>query len=288
MAFSEQPAFFPAGGFNLAGILTLPEAPSQWAVILPWGAGAFPSSARNRIRTRLARALAADGLPAFRFDYSGVGESGGSYRIPTMASPYVEEVVAGCNFLRTQGFQHIIVVANCFGAWSALLAAPSIEGLAGMVLVNCPIRRDHDEVRAANRSWQWWWRHLKRFQWSKLFNSRRRALYRRLVKSRAKSLVGAGVRDGRFTTAVKAVLGRGVPVQLMYGNDGFRPDFETELSRGLTAHLRPDHRPSGYITVDERVEGFASLASQQLLIEKVRGWVAEFVRPPYQEVPEAS
>ena len=288
MALAEQPVFFPAGGVNLAGILTLPETPSEWVVILPWGAGAFPSSARNRIRTRLARALAGDGFPSFRFDYSGVGESGGSYHTPTMSSPYTKEIVAACQWLRSEGFHRIVVVANCFGAWSALHAASFIEGLAGMVLVNCPVRRDHDEVRAASRSWRWWWQHLKRFQWSKIFNPRRRALYRRLVKSRAKSLVGAGVRDGRYTAAIKKVLERGVPLQLMYGNDGFRPDFEAELTRGLSAYVQQGQRPSGYITVSERVEGFASLASQHLLVETVRAWVADFSQPPLGLVPEAS
>ena len=247
-------------------------------VLLPWGAGAYPSSARNRIRTRLARTLAQGGYHSFRFDYQGVGESGGEYRIATMGNPYTGDVLAACEWLRTQGLDRVMVVANCFGAWSSLAAAPLISGLQGMVLVNCPVRRDHRQTNAAHRSWRWWLRHARRLRLSKLRNSQSRARYRGLVTAKAGQLIRIRPRDVRFTEAINQLVTDQIPLLLMYGSDGFRPDFEAELGRGLGAILQSARAPTQPLFVTERVEGFATLASQNLLIDTVTAWLDEAVK----------
>jgi alpha/beta superfamily hydrolase len=282
MMHEEQLAFFPGDVSNLAGILTVPSAPNGIVVLLPWGAGAYPSSARNRIRTRLARALADRGFHSFRFDYQGVGESEGEYRVATMGNPYTDDVLAATTWLQSQGLDRLMIVANCFGAWSSLAAAPSIRGLEGMVLVNCPVRRDHREANAAHRPWRWWLRHLRRLRISKLRNAQIRARYRRLARSKASEIVRIRHRDVRFTQAISQLIGNRVPLLLMYGSDGFRPDFEAELDGELGAALRAAGPPTRPLFVTERVEGFATLASQNLLIETVTTWLDEVVnRTPH-------
>jgi hypothetical protein len=68
----------------------------------------------------------------------------------------------------------------------------------------------------------------------------------------------------------------------MYGSDGFRPDFEAELDGELGAALRAAGPPTRPLFVTERVEGFATLASQNLLIETVTTWLDEVVnRTPH-------
>ena len=152
----ERLVFFPCGDAALAGVLTVPREANGRTILIPWGAGAFPSSGRNRLRTRLRRTLAEEGFYCFRFDYLGVGESDGEYRTPDMDRPNTEEIVAASAWLTSQGLGRITIVTNCFGGWSSLMAAPKILGLEGFAAVNPPVRRDHDQVRAGDGSLLWW------------------------------------------------------------------------------------------------------------------------------------
>jgi hypothetical protein len=74
----------------------------------------------------------------------------------------------------------------------------------------------------------------------------------------------------------------------MYGSDGFRPDFEAELGRELGAVLQAAGPPTRTLFVTERVEGFATLASQQLLIETVTTWLDAVVKGTPQPTERAS
>ena len=174
----ERLVFFPCGSFTLAGILTIPSDAYGWTVVShPWGSSTIPSSGPNRIRARLARTLADRGFHAFRFDYSGAGESDGDYpETVDMAKPRSEEIIAACDWLSSQDLPRVIVVANCFGGWSSLMAAPRIPGLEGMAVVNAPVRRDHQQVFVGDRSWRWWASKLRGLSWKKLRSRSRRAL----------------------------------------------------------------------------------------------------------------
>ena len=284
----EQLVFFPCGGTNLAGILAIPSEANGGTVLIPWGSGAFPSSGRNRIRAHLARALAAQGFHTFRFDYRGVGESDGDYRKPHLAEPNTDEILAAAAWLASEGLSHIVVVANCFGGWSSLLAAPMIPGLEGMAVVNAPVRRDHQQVRG---TWRWWASRLKKVRLGKLRSAKHRAVYRKLVATKASSLIGLrssakltgsdGSRSSKsFSQAVRYLLDHRIPVLLMYGDGDFRPDLESELDRGLRSAIEKAGPPSRLITVKGRLEGLGSLAAQEDLLNCVVPWPLELLRLP--------
>jgi pimeloyl-ACP methyl ester carboxylesterase len=283
----ERLVFFPCGAVSLAGILTVPPEPNGRTVLIPWGAGPFPSSGRNRVRTRLARTLAAEGFHSFRFDYPGVGESEGDFQSPDMAAPNTEEVVAACTWLTSQGLGRIVVVGHCFGAWSSLMAAPTILGLEGMALVNAPVKKDHDQVRA---SWRWWATRLKRLTLRKLLSAKHRAAYRRLISAHAHSLVGLGpkakasanassrarprLRDTGFSRAVGYLIDQRIPVLLMYDDEDFRADLESELERGLRVAIDQAGPPTRLVTVSERL-GVAGLSAQAALLDGIVPWLHE-------------
>jgi pimeloyl-ACP methyl ester carboxylesterase len=281
VAIEERLVYFPCGSSKLAGILAVPAQPNGRAVLLPWGASPLPSSGRNRERTRVARALAEEGFHTFRFDYRGVGESDGDLRRADMAAPHTEEIIAACTWLTSQGLSRIVVVANCFGSWSSLMAAPKLPGLQGMALVNGPVWRDHGQVRAT-WSWRWWVTHLGRLRWSKLRSAERRARYRKLVAATASSFVrtkapsglALGSRDSRYSRAVRHLLDRGIPTFLMYGQDDFRADFESELDRGLRALLERAGATTRLVTVSEQLAVW-SLGAQDLLLKELVPWLRD-------------
>jgi pimeloyl-ACP methyl ester carboxylesterase len=269
----EQLVFFPCGSSNLAGVLTLASEPNGRTVLIPWGASTAPSSGVNRVRTRLARKLAAEGFNSFRFDYPGVGESDGDYKRPDMSTPLTAEVLAAHTWLASQGLERIVIVANCFGGWSALMAAPDIKGLDGVMLVNPPVRRDHKEVRAADERWQWWAKNLRRFRLRKLFDPSYRAKYRKMLAAKTSSVAGSGGRDRRFADAVGHLLNRKVPVLIMYGDDDFRADFEAVMKTGLASAIERAGPPTRVVLYPDRLSGFGSLDTQALLMKEVISWL---------------
>lgn len=272
---NERLVFFPSGVTSLAGILTVPAQPNGRTVLIPWGGGAFPSSARNRLRARLARTLAQEGFHSFRFDYPGVGESDGEYRRGSVQRPYTEEIIDAYAWLTTQGLARVSIVANCLGAWSSLMAAQQIPSLEALALVNTPVGRDHTQVRASQRSWRWWVQGIRRLRLSNLRSGSKRARYRKLIAAKASSLGGRRGTDLRFTKSVEGVLQREVSILFMYGPDGFRRDFDTALENGLRETIDGTHFLTRLILTEDRLEGFATLAIQDLFVKEVASWLIE-------------
>ena len=272
---AEQLVFFPCDGVVLAGILTIPAEPNGQTVMIAWGGGTYPSSGRNRLRTRLARNLAEHGFHAFRFDYQGVGESHGDYRKPDMAAPNTDGVLAACTWLISQGHRRIVIVANCFGAWSALMSAPRILGLEAMALINTPVWRDHLQARAGVSSWRWWTATLKNVTFSKLISTSSWAKLRRLLATKASAPARPRSGSTSFSEAIRSLLERRIPVLLIYGDDAFYADLEVELDLGLRATIEGAGPPTCLVKVAERLEGYASLGSQEVILREVVPWLLE-------------
>jgi exosortase A-associated hydrolase 1 len=88
----------------------------------------------HRLFERLARSLAAAGLPCIRFDRRGVGDSGGTDPGWRGSGPEIE---AAARALREScpSVQRVIGLGLCDGA-SALCLAAAAAGIDGLVLVN--------------------------------------------------------------------------------------------------------------------------------------------------------
>lgn len=270
---SEEGVFFSCGEQTLAGVFTSPSEPNGHAVLIEWGAGTLPSSGPNQVRTRMARALAADGYHCLRFDHMGVGESTGEYDPPTLSTPFIEQIVAATTLLETRGLERITLVGNCFGAWSCLMAAPSVPGLEGLVMSGPPVRRNHYQARGANASMRFWVRGLKGLKLSKLKNARHRNAYRQLVKGKLGSLAGVQPRDTRFVDAMQGVFERGVPSLLIHQDDAFGADLVAELDHGLRDAINDAPPPTRVVALDGYIP--RNFSAQSSLIEDVRRWLSE-------------
>jgi alpha/beta superfamily hydrolase len=278
-AYDETPVFIDGHETHLAGVLTVPRHPNGFVILMPWGNGAYPSSGKNRIRARLARRLAEHGYHALRFDYRGVGESGGTPAAVDMSTPFSEDIVAVARWLAEQGLHRLILVGSCFGAWSALMASPELPGLEGLVMLRAPTHRDHREVVGASRSIADWTRAAKRFRPSYLFDARRRRTYRKMVRAKVTSLLPrrwtSRVRS-RFSTGVVALFDRGIPVFFLYSEDDhFHRDLQSELDNGLGLAIETAPPPTRIVLTSERLQGFATLRAQDFILNEVVSWVDE-------------
>jgi hypothetical protein len=193
-----------------------------------------------------------------------------------MANPYVDEVVAAVQCLDSQGLSRIVIVANCFGAWSSLVAAPKLGDVEAMALINCPVRRDHQEVRAGDESWQWWRSRLRNLRWSNLRSPHHRSRYWKLLKAKLSASVNPRPKADRLSSAISSVLASGTRLLMIYGPDGFRKDFDSALEASLSSQIDA----TNVLFVAQPVEGFPTLAAQDVIVQTVRSWLVQADQEP--------
>ena len=75
----EEAISFACGGDTLVGIVSTSSAPSNLGVVIIVGGPQYRVGSHRQF-VSLARTLAAAGFPALRFDYRGMGDSGGDRR----------------------------------------------------------------------------------------------------------------------------------------------------------------------------------------------------------------
>lgn len=147
-ARAEQPVVVSTTGSHLVGIYTPPAPGAQTDLCVIWFT--IPRSHRNRMWVQGARHLAARGFASFRFDYHGVGDSGGESAQVNPNYPYQQDAVAVIRHLRTTfGHERFVLFGSCFDARTALSAFPfEADAIHAIVFMAAPVMEMEDMVRA--------------------------------------------------------------------------------------------------------------------------------------------
>src|SRR3712207_2138215 len=120
---------FPGGaGHQLAARLDLPDgAPRAHALF----AHCFTCGKDVNAASRLAAALAGEGIATLRFDFTGLGGSDGEFANTGFASN-VADLLAAARHMRELGRAPAILIGHSLGGAAVLAAAPGIpEARAG-------------------------------------------------------------------------------------------------------------------------------------------------------------
>jgi pimeloyl-ACP methyl ester carboxylesterase len=150
---TRVPLTFTSRGETLVGLLTLPAGVTDEADV---GVVFAQSGARGRLGNSFhypffSRAFAAAGIPTFRFDPAGIGDSGGELQPGDMRRLYrdiqtglfVPDTLAALEeFSRRVKVRKLILLGLCGGAVTALLAAPEARRLDGVLLLSLPVLLD--------------------------------------------------------------------------------------------------------------------------------------------------
>ena len=132
MHFGEQGRLF--------GILSSPSrALRRHTGILLVNSGAVYRVGPNRLYVSLARQWAGLGYTVLRMDIGGLGDSP-ALQADGENRPYsphaVADVAAGMAALRSEGVEHVVVGGLCSGAHTTFHAGLSLDGIAGVMLMN--------------------------------------------------------------------------------------------------------------------------------------------------------
>ena len=142
MNFTEEALIFPVAGERLLGIVSQPECPFDCGVLVVVGGPQYRVGSHRQFLL-LSRRLAADGYPVMRFDFRGMGDSGGALR---SFEAVTEDVGAGTNaFLGAcPTVKRIVLWGLCDAASAALLYSQASRDsrIAGLVLLNPWVRSE--------------------------------------------------------------------------------------------------------------------------------------------------
>jgi putative redox protein len=141
MTTVEQFDFVGAQGATLSGRLHRPASGTaiKGSILL---AHCFTCSKDLNTMTRLASGLAEDGFVALRFDFTGLGESGGDFA-ETSVSANVSDLTRAAASLIEQGFGPCGLLGHSLGGTASLLAASRLKTVRSLITLSSPAEADH-------------------------------------------------------------------------------------------------------------------------------------------------
>ncbi|MCG8481558.1 MAG: lysophospholipase, partial [Spirochaetales bacterium] len=123
-------------GEVLAAKVDLPAdgEPRAWALF----AHCFTCTKNLSAVRRIARSLTEEGIAVLSFDFTGLGESEGSFSETTFSSQ-AADLVAAAEFLKTEyASSPAIMIGHSLGGTATLFAARSIDGVEGIATIGSP------------------------------------------------------------------------------------------------------------------------------------------------------
>ncbi|MCX7513092.1 alpha/beta hydrolase family protein [Frateuria hangzhouensis] len=126
-------------GYRLAGRMEQPEGPVRgWAIL----AHCFTCGKDNLAAARMARTLGVQGVGVLRFDFAGLGASGGSFADATFAAD-VEDLVAAGQAMQAIDKSPSLLVGHSLGGAAVLAAAGAMPDVCAMVTIGAPFDVAH-------------------------------------------------------------------------------------------------------------------------------------------------
>jgi len=131
---------FPATqGHELAARMELPATtPRAYALF----AHCFTCSKDSKGATYISQALAARGIAVLRFDFTGLGMSGGDFADSNFSSN-VGDLIAAANYLRAHHQAPQLVVGHSLGGTAVLAAAHDIPEARAVATIGSPYEPKH-------------------------------------------------------------------------------------------------------------------------------------------------
>jgi exosortase A-associated hydrolase 1 len=190
MSIEERAIAFPCDLDQLVAIVSVPRRPLPRGVLLVVGGPQYRAGSHRQF-TLLCRALAAQGIPAMRFDVRGMGDSEGEARNFEDIAPDMRAAIDRF-FVELPALREVVIWGLCDAASAALTYAHLDPRVTGLVLLNPWVRTIEGFAKAQ----------LKHYYWSRLTD---RTFWRKLLRG---ELAFASA-TGSFFNAVLTALGIG-------------------------------------------------------------------------------
>ena len=121
-------------GARLIGKLDLPDGPPQSYALF---AHCFTCTKESLAAVRIGRALAGQGIGVLRFDFTGLGQSGGEFADSTFSGS-VKDVLAAARAMRDGGMEPALLIGHSLGGAAVLAAASELPAVRAVATIGAP------------------------------------------------------------------------------------------------------------------------------------------------------
>jgi putative redox protein len=131
--------FTGAEGQRLSGRLDFPEGPVLAHALF---AHCFTCTKNSIAAVRISRALTARGFGVLRFDFTGLGQSGGDFADSSFSGS-IADLVAAAEAMEAAGIAPELLIGHSLGGAAALAAAERLPGISAVATVAAPFDVGH-------------------------------------------------------------------------------------------------------------------------------------------------
>ena len=135
----RQKVEFSNGNHTLSGLLETPESDIKFYALF---AHCFTCSKDVAAASRISRALIGKGVAVLRFDFTGLGNSGGDFSNTNFTSN-IEDLLAAADFLRTEYQAPKLLIGHSLGGAAVLGVAKQIKESSAVVTIGSPFNAAH-------------------------------------------------------------------------------------------------------------------------------------------------
>jgi alpha/beta superfamily hydrolase len=150
---SEERVFIPCGRIQLEGFINIHEALSfQGGVIFCHPHPQYGGDMYNPVISTAVEAASQEGFSTLRFNFRGVGKSGGSYGEGVGEKEDVAAVIEYFGARLKDAHSSLILLGYSFGAWAGLPVAIQDKRIVGMVAISPPLEMyDFDFLKGCQK-----------------------------------------------------------------------------------------------------------------------------------------
>lgn len=135
----EKISFAGHDGSELAGLAEYPEGEIAAYALF---AHCFTCGKDIAAASRIARALASQGIAVLRFDFTGLGNSDGDFA-NTNFSSNVQDLIAAADYMRLNMNAPSLLIGHSLGGTAVLKAATYLSEVKGVVTIGAPADAQH-------------------------------------------------------------------------------------------------------------------------------------------------
>jgi len=137
----EEKVFIPSAGIQLEGLLSIHETLShKGGLILCHPHPLYGGNMHHHVVRTGAEVAQKEGFSTLRFNFRGVGESGGSYNGGIGEKEDVEAAISFLHSRLNDSAFLLLFLGYSFGAWAGLPVAIRDERIKGMVAISPPLK----------------------------------------------------------------------------------------------------------------------------------------------------
>lgn len=277
----EDALVFDVNGQPIVGVLSRPSAPARAGVVIVVGGPQYRAGSHRQF-VSLAWSLATAGHAVLRFDYRGMGDSGGPLRDFEQIDDDLRAAVDALAARQPQ-LEHVVLWGLCDGASAALMYAPQDPRVTALALANPWARGADTQARTQLLHY-----YARRFFSLDLW---RRALTGRLRLRESARDLGGSVRDAVGPTVAAAgdyrqrmtdaLLAFGGPVLwLMSGADLTAREFEMFMGADERRRRLLSGTRCARMDFPDADHTFSSTAAESAVAKVTAQWVAQLASAP--------